>query len=246
MRRALGLFLVAVIFFIGFVLANLPARLVFDLAARPAGLSAGLVQGPAWDAALWRLQSGETRLAEARAQLAPASLLTGTARLDVQIIDPTVRGDGQVRVSAGGIEIRDASAVIALERFALATMLPPGESAQLSIETLRLDSQGRCENAEGRVSSAALIGLGESLGVDLPRLDGELFCAGDQLGLELQGQNARLSLQGTVRLSQRATQWTVRAETSDAQVVQALSILGFEQVGPGSFLLDSVQLDEES
>ena len=164
----------------------------------------------------------------------------------MQIIDPTVRGSGQVRASAGGIEILDAEAVIALERFGFASALPPGQSAQVSITTLSFDGQGRCENAEGRVTSAALISLGDGLGISLPLMEGELFCANEQLGLELQGQNESLALEGRLRFSQSAMDWTVSAQTVDAQVIQALSLLGFEQTSPGNFILDSTQLAAES
>ena len=243
MKRALVLTALGVAMFIGFAAATLPAQAVFDLAAGPHGVRAGLVQGSVWDAAAFRVRSGEVRLAEVRARLQSSSLLSGAARFDVQVIDPAARGQGQVVLSTAGLFIENAQGVIALDSFAMASALPPGQSAQVRISRIALDAQGRCQSADAHVTTAALMAAGEALGAALPLLEGEFFCAGDQLALALSGENDRLSLDGRILFEPGEPSWSVQARTTDRDVAAALSLAGFQQEGPGVFALDSARLN---
>lgn len=238
--------LLGVVLFCAFAGASLPARLVFDAIAGPFGARAGLVQGTLWDATLLRLSIGAPPIAETTARLRPGGLLGGAARFDVAMRDATLRLDGLLSVTPGGIAIEDASGVIALSRLPLAASVPPGQSFQLDIERLALDRQGRCMQAQGRLRTAALVAAGESLGTDLLVLEGALLCAGDQVAIQLEGENEQIAVSGRVRFEAQGPQWRIEARSSQREIVAVLSLLGFVQEGPGAFVLDSARLDQDS
>jgi hypothetical protein len=231
-----------VILMLAFALAALPARVVFDLAAGPAGAQAGLVQGPVWDADIQRLSVQGAAVAQVTAGLRPASLLAGVARLDVTLRDPGLRGAGVLTLAPGGAVVEDAAGVIALSRLALFAGLPPSQSASFEIERIAVDRQGRCLEARGQVTTAALAAAGESFGAALPVINGAFFCAGDVLGLQLDGATSALALSGVIRFETDGPAWLIEARTGDRESVAALSLLGFVQDGPGVFRLDSTQL----
>ncbi|MCR9129426.1 MAG: type II secretion system protein N [Alphaproteobacteria bacterium] len=239
MRRPLLFIVLGVVLFAAFAVANLPARLIFDAAAGPAGLRAGLVQGTVWDATILRLDAGGPPVAETRARLQPGGLLGGSARFDVTVRDATVRGEGVVTLRPGGATLEDATGVMALSRLPLSFAVPPGQSVQADITRIAVDRDGTCLQAEGSLRTAALAAAGESFGAELPLLTGELLCAGDRIAVQIDGANDRLSLSGRIRLEPAGPAWRIEARTRDREVVAALSLLGFEQDGPDVFLLDS-------
>jgi hypothetical protein len=239
MRRPILFIALGVILFAAFAVASLPARLIFDAAAAPAGIQAGLVQGTVWDATILRLDAGGPPVAETRARLRPGALLSGAARLDVTVRDSTLRGDGVLTLRSGGATLEDAAGVMALSRLPLSGALPPGQSVQADITRLAVDRDGNCLEAEGTLRTAALAAAGESFGAELPMLTGALLCAGDRIAVQIDGANDRLSLSGRIRLEPAGPVWRIEARSQDRDVVAALSLLGFEQDGPDVFLLDS-------
>ncbi len=241
----LSLILLGLICFSGFVIASAPARLAFDLALRPAGVEAGLVQGLVWDARLARVRAGNQTIASARAELDPLSLAALNARFDVTLSDPELRADGFAVLHPGGVRIEDASGVVRLSRVlpALAAFAPE-ESARFEIARLALDDQGRCLSAEGRVSSTALIALGERYGAAMPALGGELLCAGESVGLQLSGASEGLSIDGRIRFGVGGPEGRIEARATESAIVAALSFAGFDQVGQGVYAL-SLPAEEE-
>jgi general secretion pathway protein N len=233
MKRWIVYLLLGLVAFAGFAVALAPARLVFDAAARPAGIEAGLVSGTVWNASARRVRAGGVALNEVEARLRPAPLLTGRAVFDVTIADPALRGAGLVTLSAGGVRFEDTAGVIALDAIpALAAAdLPPGESARVEIERLVLGPQGECLEAQGRMTSAALVSAGERYGADLPAVTADLACAGEAVALNVSGRSDMLALTGQVRFVEGGPSWRIEAETEDRDVIAALSLMGFDQDG---------------
>jgi general secretion pathway protein N len=233
MKRWIVYLLLGLVAFAGFAVALAPARLVFDAAARPAGIEAGLVSGTVWNASARRVRAGGVALNEVEARLRPAPLLTGRAVFDVTIADPALRGAGLVTLSAGGVRFEDTAGVIALDAIpALAAAdLPPGESARVEIERLVLGPQGECLEAQGRMTSAALVSAGERYGADIPAVTADLACAGEAVALNVSGRSDMLALTGQVRFVEGGPSWRIEAETEDRDVIAALSLMGFDQDG---------------
>lgn len=248
--RAVVLCALGAVTLAAFALAALPARLAFDLAASASGARAGLVQGSVWDAQILRLEVQGVSVAELDAALAPASLLGGAARFDVTVRDPTLGGRGALVLTPGGAVIEDAQGVFTLSRLAsgalpFAAGLPGDESVQLQITRLATNRDGACLDADGRITTAALVAAGQAYGVVLPVLEGALFCAGEALAMDLAGATGELALEGRITLSGGEPQWRFQARTSDREAVMALSVLGFDQAAPGVFELDSQRLQPQ-
>lgn len=233
MGRALLLAVLGLCAFVVFAAALAPARLAFDLLARPAGVEAGLVSGTVWDAQLRRVRAAGLDFADVEADLHAAPLLTGRAVADVAVADPALRGAGRVSLTAGETRIEDAVGVLALDAVpALAAAdLPPGQTARIEIDRLVLDAAGACLEAQGRVTSAALVAAGEQYGADLPALNADIACAGDAVALNFTGANEALTLNGVVRLTSAGPQWRIVAETAERDMIAALSLMGFTQEG---------------
>ncbi|MGX6646600.1 type II secretion system protein N [Maricaulaceae bacterium MS644] len=221
--------------FIGFAVAGAPARLVYDVAARPAGIEAGMVTGTVWNASARRVRAGGLALSHVEARLRPAPLLTGRAVFDVSVADPALRGAGRVTLSGGGARFEDAAGVVALDAISAlaAADLPAGESARVEIERLVLDGAGACLEAEGRVTSAALVSVGERYGAQLPMLTGDLTCDGETVALLVSGRSDALVLSGRVRLPTAGPRWRIEARTAERDIIAALSLMGFDQQGEG-------------
>lgn len=236
MKRWIAYAALGLVAFAGFAIASAPARLVYDAAARPAGIEAGLVSGTVWNASLRRVRVGGLSLTQVEARLRPGPLLTGRAALDLVVTDPALRASGRVTLTPGGTLVQDATGVMGLDAVpALAAAdLPPGQSARIVIDRLELAPDGACREAIGQVSSAVLVAAGEQYGAALPALpvlNAELACAGDTVALNFSGQSDALALTGQVRLLASGPQWRIVADTAERDLIGALSLMGFDQDG---------------
>ena len=237
MRRAL-LVALGVVSFAGFAFASMPARLVYDTALKPAGIEAGLVQGTVWDAQLWRITAGAQTIEMAQARLDPASLLGLSARFDATVADPDLRANGAAVLRPGGASLQAVSGVARLHRVApeLAAFAPQ-ESLSFEIDELSFDGEGRCTAAQGRIASAVLITLGERYGVTMPALQGELFCAGEHVGVALTGASDAVSIDGRLSFTSRGLEGVIEARSRENDIIAALSFAGFDQVEQGVLAL---------
>ena len=236
--RRIVLIIIGLVCFTGFAIAAAPARLAFDLALRPAGVEAGLVQGTVWEAQALRIRAGGQSIAAAQARLDPVSLAGMSARFDVTLRDPELRAEGVAELRAGGAAIENASGVVRLSRILPElSAFAPEESARFEIEQLVVDGQGRCQTAQGRVFSTMLVALGERYGETLPLLQGELICAGDDVGLQLSGTTDNIALDGRLQFAPGGPEGRIEARTAELPIVAALSFAGFDQVGRDVYAL---------
>ena len=245
MKRASLPLVLGLILFIAFLVAAMPARLIFDLALKPAGVEAGLVQGRVWDAQILRIRSGQLSIDEARASLAPASLMTLSPRFDVTLSDPALRGDGVVTFGAGGIRVEDARGVVRLDQvMPQLAALGGDEVIQLNLDTLAMDADGRCDAASGQATTPALVSLGERYEIDLPVLRFDLLCAGDRVGADVSGRSDAVEISGRLQFTDEGPEGGIEAQTSVTNVIAALSFMGFEQVNQTTYTL-TLPLPEE-
>lgn len=231
--------------FVGFLIAAMPARAIFDLAIRPAGVQAGQVQGRVWDAQLLRIRAGDLSVAEARAELAPGSLLSLSPRFEFTLADPDLRGQGVATLRAGGVVIEDASGVVRLDQVApQIAFVAPDAVLQITLETLSVDREGRCQQASGRALTPALAELGERYGVALPTLQFDIVCAGDAVGADLSGQSDAVAFSGRLSFGNEGPEGRIQARSTERDVIAALSFAGFEQIDPSTYEL-TLPLPEE-
>ena len=109
--------------------------------------------------------------------------------------------------------------------------LARGQSARVTIDSVTLTHEGDCIEAAGTIVTPVLIATGERYGVDLPLLNGSLRCAGGDLALDLTGQNDIIGVSGLIRVNSQDMDWSLEAQTTNTDMIAALSFLGFEQNG---------------
>jgi hypothetical protein len=232
--------------FVGFLIAAMPLRLAFDLALKPAGFEAGLVQGTVWNGHAFRVRGAGFSIAEAEARLAPASLLGGRARFDFALSDPAIRAEGVAALTPSGLSLTDTSAVARLDLVLPdLALVAPNESVQIELVELSLSGDGRCAQAEGRALTPALITLGERYGVALPLLRFDLMCAGDRLGVDISGTSDVVAISGRLIASDAGPEGRVEARTTERDVIAALSFVGFDQLDEDRYVL-TLPLEPES
>lgn len=218
--------------FLAAALAGLPARLVHDLALRPAGIEADLVTGPVWNARLYRLTLAGQPFSQASARLAFWPLLTGTARVEIEAGDESATARGTLVARPGRIALRDASLAVEARRLPGVAGLPLTQTERIYAEIDRIVFEdGQCVEATGIVSTALLARLGPRYDLELPQIEGALGCAGDGVGLGYQGRSPVLEVTGSLRLGPDGYRWTSEAHTGEPGVIAVLLALGFEETG---------------
>ena len=214
------------------LIAKAPMRLVYDALA-PIGIEAGLVQGTVWNGQALRVRVAGTDIYEVRTRLSPMSLLTGRPGVTLSVADPDIIMTGELGLGGEGVRVWNA-------RGAASTSVLPGLSrfaflndagVQFYDVSVSFDRDGHCLAAEGVATSAALADAGASYDVDLPILDMTLFCAGEDLALNLSGQGPVLDLEGVIRLNPREPRYRIVATPHDRAGGRVLALLGFEADG---------------
>lgn len=242
MRVLLGLgFVVALV---TGLFASAPVRLVYDGLAS-AGVEAGLVQGTVWNGNALRVRAGHTTVHQVRTHLSPLSLVSGRPRVMIDVVDPDIMFTGELGLGGEGVQVRNVEGVASipvvpgLSGFAL---LNEGV-VQFDAVRISLDRDGRCLDADGRVMSPALADAGARYDMDLPILDMTLFCAGEDLALNLSGQSPTVDVEGVIRLDAREPRYRVIATPHDPEGGQVLSLLGFQADG-ARWIADSDFMEE--
>ncbi|WP_394693813.1 type II secretion system protein N [Hyphobacterium sp.] len=221
---ASGLLLVALI-------AMMPLAFLHGMAGQPLGAQAS-VYGRVWDGRLYNVAAGSARFSQVNAALRPASLITGRAGFDWQIVDPNARGSGQGFVGFTGFGLREAQLTSRFRSLGLpvpAAMMD--ESLSLDLAELAFDDTG-CVAADAVIRTSALMGLAARYDVAAPMLEGALSCRDRVLFADLSGQSADMEIVLTLSLSSSGLyRWTAEAQILDASLTPVFSALGFTQDG---------------
>lgn len=242
MRLLLGLAFGAAL--VSGLIITAPARLVYDALA-PAGIEAGRVQGSVWRGEALRVQAGAHVLTHVETALEPLSVLSARPALAMTVTDPDVQLSARVQSVGDEIRIEGAEGIVSVSLLPMLQGLPlPSDSiARLDDVTVRLDREGRCLSAEGAVMSPALADAGARYEVDLPILDMTLYCAGEDLALNVSGQSPALALEGMIALEGPSPRYRIVATPRDPEGGRILSVLGFRADG-AQWIADSEMREE--
>ncbi|MEO1038492.1 MAG: type II secretion system protein N [Pseudomonadota bacterium] len=213
--------------------AFMPARVAFDLLARPAGVQAELVHGPVWDARLFGVTVSGQRIEQVDARLSATRLLTGRAVVELAARDRDLRLDGVLVLRPGFIEAHSVRGAISLQRLPGAQNLPSasGESLILDIDRIGFELRDGCVQADGVLRSAALLPVGLRYEVELPVLEGALYCAGARLGVDVTGASDAAELTGQALLGRSRFEWRAGVERAQPGLAPVLIALGFADNG---------------
>jgi hypothetical protein len=227
--RGIG-FLGAVLVLVALIMM-MPLAFIHGVAGQPLGAQAS-IYGRALDGRLYNAAVGNARFSQVNAALRPASLFTGRAGFDWQIVDPNARGNGQGFVSFTTFGLREAQLT---SRFRTLGLPMPAnvldESLSLEIAELTFDGAG-CVAADAVIRTSALMGLSARYDVAAPMLDGALSCRDGVLFADLAGQSGDMDIRLELSLSASGLyRWTAEAQIMDPSLTPVVSALGFTHDG---------------
>lgn len=230
--RWIGFAGLAVVFALIALITTLPLRWVYEVSLRPQGIQAEAVHGSIWNGQIYGFRMGQLYVDKATVRADAMSLLGLKARFDVNLEDSATLGQGQIELSFGQIAFvdwRGASELYRLPGFAQLGV-PAGESLRFSLDEV-VFTQAGCQSARGSVSTSLLSYYGHRYNVDLPVMQGQLVCHGQDLGIDTLTQSTIFDLEAQLTLAQGGYRVHAEADAHGNDVVPVLLALGFSEAG---------------
>ncbi len=190
-----GVFLIT---YIGFLIATLPATLLFNQFETPKNLTIFGVTGSAWNTNVEQVVVGETSIQKVNARLSFWSLFTLTPNLSITFGDSFIAGpEGEfvLEVSQNTVQLSDLKVLVKANEIAQQLTLPLPMSAQgdveLNVSNAEIDLQKgyQCIAANGSAvwSKAGVVALEQN--IKLGSFNGDIGCEDGALSLILSPKN---------------------------------------------------------
>lgn len=231
--RVLKYTLIGVSLYLLFLLVNVPAALVWQLAPLPQGVSAAGLSGTIWKGQADQVSVAGRQLEQLSWELHPSQLLTGQAGLSFRLNGGVAKGQGTVSYGLSGLEVDNLRFSAPLPWLLGNTRLP--FRTQLSGNaTLNLNDSAQgtpwCDRLSGRVLVDALDVRNQFGQYPLGNLAGTLSCDQGNLKLSMDEAENSVGVQGeALLLADNQVQVTAQIKPTDSQpqdLRQALSFLG--------------------
>ena len=175
---------------------------------------------------------GTQPLGDITLELRPMSLLTLQPTYDIQWGGAGGRGTGVLTISQNkltGREIRMQQEISALEGLDPAVRMMGG-SLRLSVGMFVMTQSG-CEDASGTLSTDTLSTLAAQYGRQFGTISGPVSCEAGGFAVDMSGESEvgdRVDIDAKAYLP-NGGEFTTTVETQDAQIVLALTQVGFER-----------------
>lgn len=190
-----GIFLIT---YIGFLIATLPAALLFNQLPMPKNLNISGVTGSIWRTNVEQIVIGDTAIQKIETQLSFWSLFTLTPKLFITFGDSFIagpEGELELSLSAETAQISDLTLIIKANEIAQQLTLPLPVSAQgdvvITMNNAEIDLKkgSQCIVAKGSAtwSKAGLIALEQN--IKLGTFNSEIGCENGALSLILSPKN---------------------------------------------------------
>lgn len=194
-------FIIGVVFFmtyIGFLVATLPATVLFSQISLPKNMSLSGVSGSVWQTNIEQVIAGDVVIRQIQAKLNFWSLVTLTPTLPVTFGDAFLAGpEGEldITLSQGKIEIDNLRLLLKANEIVQQLTLPLPVTAQGDVEiklyhaVIDLEDKNKCIAANGLVtwSKAGVVALEEN--IQLGHFNAEITCEEGALALLLSPEN---------------------------------------------------------
>lgn len=235
-NRNLGLFVVAFSVFFAGLIVSAPASLALP-PLKSANLKIGFahIGGTVWSPHISNLTLGSIFLGDVAASIQLSDLLTGNITYKLHTDSEAVRGKLIVSRSIfGEFTIKTEELLISPGVIGRFRLLGEPIRGVVKFYNVKYGHKGaECTMAAGDVATDILNAPAQQFNMPAVDLHGRLKCADGKLGAVLTGSDSKL---GSVHadlslLSDRQYRLTVSIETMDADVIQAMSIIGFKQRG---------------
>jgi len=178
-----------------FVIATIPAKLIFNFVSLPKDVLVENVSGTVWQAEIDRLATKDVELNRVTASLSPWSLLVMDPAVNLSFGDDLLPGpQGEVKVSGllGELTLTDADILLSANDIARQLDLPVPVTASgdvaVKLDTLVL-AQPLCADAQGEVSWRKARASAFEQNVILGQLSADIACEEGALAFNIQPNN---------------------------------------------------------
>jgi general secretion pathway protein N len=198
MKKKFAIGVVFLMTYLGFLVATLPATVVFNQFSMPKDLSVSGVGGSVWHTSIEQVVVGEVTIRQIQTELNFWSLFTLAPKLPITFGNSFLAGpEGKfdISVSQEKIEIENFSLLLKANEIAQQLTLPLPITAQGDVEitlhhaAINLEDNNKCIAADGLVtwSKAGVIALEEN--IKLGNFNAKISCEEGALALLLSPEN---------------------------------------------------------
>jgi len=198
MKKKFVVGLVFLMAYFVFLIATLPATVLFNQVSLPKNLSLSGISGSVWKTKVEQVAVGETVIKQVETELGFLSLLSLAPTLPVTFGDPLLSGpEGELDItfSKGVIEIDNLRLLLKANDIAQQLTLPLPVTAKGDVEinlshaAINIEDSNKCIAADGMVtwSKAGVLALEES--ISLGRFNAKIGCEDGVLALLLSPEN---------------------------------------------------------
>lgn len=210
----------------------LPLKAVMILAGGASAFGYQDVYGRVWDGRVYGMRVAGVPIREIEMAADPLSLLTGRLAARWRVSDDSARGTGHVSLGGNSVRVRDMDLLVSIDRLGLRSFPGMDRSQMIDMDIASLAIRdGRCETANGRVQTAALVQFAATYGFQGPDILGQLSCNDGRLVITLDGAGADLELTGSVHMDQTAYAWDLELRTGRPELADALALAGATRTG---------------
>ncbi|MBY5994002.1 type II secretion system protein N [Ferrimonas balearica] len=239
--RVLKYTLLGVVLYLMFLLVNVPAALVWQLAPLPKGVNAAGLSGTLWQGQADQLTVAGRQLEQVSWELHPSQLLMGQAGLSFRLGGGVARGEGTLSYGFGGLEV-DSLRFSAPLPWLLGNTRLPFRTQLNGAATLSLNDSAQgspwCDRLSGRVLVDTLDVRNQFGQFPLGNLAGTLSCEQGNLKLLMDEAENEIGVQGqAMLLADNQVQVAASIRPTDAQpedLRKALAFLG-QPDGEGAY-----------
>jgi general secretion pathway protein N len=198
MKNKFAIGVVFVMTYLGFLVATLPATVLFNQISLPKNISLSGVSGSVWQVKIEQVVVDKVAIRQINAQLSFWSLFTLAPTLPVTFGDPLLAGpEGQfdITLSQEKIEIENFNLLLKANEIAQQLTLPLPVTAQGNVEitvnhaVIDIKDNNKCIAANGQVtwSKAGVVALAEN--IKLGDFNAKISCEDGALALLLSPEN---------------------------------------------------------
>ena len=210
----------------------LPLKAVMMLAGGSGAFGYQDVYGSVWDGRVYGMRIAGVPVREIEMSAEPLPLFVGQLAARWRVSDDSARGSGRVALGSEAIEIRDMSLLVSIDRLGLEGLpgLDRSQMIEIDVDSMSMRA-GQCEQAQGRVRTAALQRFAASHGFEGPSLLGVLSCDDEAVLLSLDGAAADMELSGEVRFTGQDYAWDIELRTRRPELADVLALAGMTRNG---------------
>lgn len=232
--RAIFLIAFSALAFVLTVLASVPLSFALTQAKlHESGISSHHPSGTVWNGAIRKVDVAGQDIGRVEIKTRYLSALTLSPKVDWTFSGPTGSGRGTALVRLNN-SARLTDTVVDLNIAALSRLDPRLRQApstlSLTVRDIRVGAKSECLQAEGVLSTDVLSSLGGRYAWAGPRLVGDISCDGENFQIALRNEGGDDDINASINITPSGIyDVSARVNTRNENVLQAITVLGFER-----------------